>query len=935
MHHGGNVHFLVHQGDEKDCGGSVSDSAVQELWVVSENDEVFKEKPDPACIQKGSLRLARAYWVKENLVAWPSDVGDAEFYMHASKTANLLLSGNGVEGADSVIKLERDSEGLPLEVVQKFPHIQGYIALKVPPCSNIRLLLKCQLAVASRSSDSVPLDASGIQLPGVLDDLFAYDGPLGPVFTKEGVTLSLWAPTAQRVKLLLYSSPSGGDPEEIVELHEENGTWIAHGPNDWSGQFYLFEITVFHPLTQKIEISLANDPYSRGLSANGERSLMVDLSEPATQPREWTKLALEKPELKGFTDIAIYELHIRDFSIGDESIDPPFRGTYLAFTSQTSRGTKHLKQLADAGLTHVHLLPSFDFASVDEIKENWKSLDSKKLATLPPDSEEQQAAVVAIQDEDGYNWGYDPVNWGVPDGSYTTDPNSSKRCLEFRQMIQALNQLGLRVILDVVYNHLHGNGPQDRYSVLDKVVPGYYLRQNTNGEIENSTCMNNTASEHYMVDRLIVDDLRHWAVDYKVDGFRFDLMGHLMKSTMLRAKKVLQSLTVDHDGIDGSKIYLYGEGWDFGEVAGNGRGENASQHNLSGTGIGSFNDRIRDSTIGGSPFADPRQQGFLTGLYWKPNDLHQGDEEAMRDALVSTTDWIRVGLAGNLKDFSFINYVGKEVKGKEVLTHDGRPVAYASSPEETINYVSAHDNETLFDIIMLKTARGVSLQERCRINSLASSIVAFSQGIPFFHAGDDILRSKSLDRDSYNSGDWFNRLDFTYKSNNWGVGLPPKEKNGSKWEIMRDLLSNESLRACKSDILLARENFEVLLKIRFSSPLFHLPTTREVQERVKFHETGPSSNPGVIVMSIEDGVEGQNHLHQLDRLYQSIIVIFNACPNGISINVPFCSSKQLILHPLQASSSDEVVKQSRYERTKGGFGIPPRTAAVFVEPRES
>lgn len=930
----GNADFLIHKEDIKDCTGSITCSMQQEIWMVSENEEIFKGRPDLACIQKGSLSLARAYWVKEDLFAWPSDSAGDQFYLHASKSANLSLSSNGVEGADTVIKLEKDS-GLPLEVIKKLPHLKGYVALRVPPSCNARKLVKTQLAIAVSSADGLLLDASGIQLSGVLDDLFAYDGPLGVVLTKKSVTLHLWAPTAQHVKVLLYSSPSGGDPEDIVELYEMNGTWTVHGQMDWLGKFYLFEVTVFHPLTQKIEKSIATDPYSRGLSANGERSLILDLDDEATKPEEWDKLALEKPALKELTDIAVYELHIRDFSIADESVDPLLRGTYLAFTSQNSAGVRHLKELAEAGLTHVHLLPSYDFASVDEIKENWKFLDEKKLAALPPDSDEQQAAVAMIKDTDGFNWGYDPVNWGVPEGSYATDPNSSQRSLEFRAMIQALNRLGLRVILDVVYNHLYGSGPHDRYSVLDKVVPGYYLRRNTSGEIENSTCMNNTASEYYMVDRLIVDDLKQWAVNYKVDGFRFDLMGHLMKSTMVRAKNVLQSLTKERDGVDGSKIYLYGEGWDFGEVAGNKRGKNAAQCNLAGTGIGSFNDRIRDSALGGSPFADPRQQGFLTGLFLKPNGFDQGDKSTMRSTLAATTDWIRAGLAGNLKDFVFTSCNGEEVKGMEILTNDGRPVAYAASPQETINYVSAHDNETLFDTIMLKTARDVSLQDRCRINHLASSIVALSQGIPFFHAGDDLLRSKSLDRDSYNSGDWFNRLDFTYESNNWGVGLPPKEKNGSKWEIMRDLLSDRSLKATKSEIIMAKENFKTLLKIRFSSPLFRLPTTHEVQARLRFHNTGPNGVPGVIVMSIVDGDDGHGGLQQVDPLYRSVVVLFNACPTDITITVPLFKARQLYLHPSQASSFDEILKQASFQSTIGVFGIPARTTAVFVEPRHS
>ncbi|KAH9326336.1 hypothetical protein KI387_006514, partial [Taxus chinensis] len=351
------------------------------------------------------------------------------------------------------------------------------------------------------------------------------------------------------------------------------------------------------------------------IDENGERSLFVNLNDAALKPKGWDSLADEKPQLESFSDIVIYELHIRDFSVNDKSVDPNLRGTYLGFTSHDSAGMCHLKKLAESGLTHLHLLPSFHYATVDDNKENWKYIDDDKLASLPPDSEEQQAQIVAIQDEDGFNWGYDPILWGVPKGSYSTNPNGSCRTLEFRKMVQALNHIGLRVILDTVYNHLHASGPNDKGSVLDKVVPGYYLRRNADGLVENSACMNNTASEHYMVNRLIIDDLLLWATEYKVDGFRFDLMGHLMKSTMVSARNALDRLSKQKNGVDGSKIYIYGEGWDFGEVAHNGRGTNASQVNLAGTGIGSFNDRIRDSVLGGSPFGPHLQQGFVTGLF--------------------------------------------------------------------------------------------------------------------------------------------------------------------------------------------------------------------------------------------------------------------------------------------------------------------------------
>lgn len=556
------------------------------------------------------------------------------------------------------------------------------------------------------------------------------------------------------------------------------------------------------------------------------------------------------------------------------------------------------------------------------------------LSSFPPDSEEQQALITAIQNEDGFNWGYNPVLWGVPKGSYASNANGPCRIVEFRKMVQALNRIGLRVVLDVVYNHLHASGHFDDFSVLDKIVPGYFLRRNADGGIENSTCVNNTASEHFMVERLILDDLKCWAVHYKIDGFRFDLMGHIMKRTMLKAKSLLNSLSTEKDGVDGSSIYIYGEGWDFGEVANNGRGVNASQFNLFGAGIGSFNDRIRDALLGGSPFGHPLHQGFVTGLYLEPNGHELGDIANVERMLSVSKDRIQVGMAANLKDFVLTNCDGQEVKGSEVLLHDGKSAGYASSPIETVNYVSAHDNETLFDIISLKTPRDITVEERCRMNHLATSVIALSQGIPFFHAGDEMLRSKSIDRDSYNSGDWFNRLDFSYNSNNWGVGLPPKEKNERNWPLIKPRLADPSYKPQKSHILSAVENFLNLMQIRYSSPLFRLRTANAIQERVRFHNTGPSWIPGLIVMSIEDGHQGVPGLSQLDPIYSYIVVIINPCPTDVSFANLALRAKSLQLHPvLQMNSTDDIVKTSTYDASLGCFNVPARTTSVFVEPR--
>jgi pullulanase len=278
------------------------------------------------------------------------------------------------------------------------------------------------------------------------------------------------------------------------------------------------------------------------------------------------------------------------------------------------------------GLTHLHLLPTFDIATIDENKANWTSPTFAELSAFPPDSEEQQALLNPVRDLDGFNWGYDPFHYNAPEGSYSTDPNGPERIVEFREMVQSVNDIGLRLVIDVVYNHTNASGQSER-SVLDRIVPGYYHRLNDAGRVERSTCCDNTATEHNMMRKLMVDSVILWARDYKVDGFRFDLMGHHMKEDMLAVREALDALTLEADGVDGRSIYVYGEGWNFGEVADNARGVNATQTNMAGTGIGTFNDRLRDAARGGSPFGGQTEQGFVTGLYVDPNDFDQGTPE--------------------------------------------------------------------------------------------------------------------------------------------------------------------------------------------------------------------------------------------------------------------------------------------------------------------
>ncbi|HYO87443.1 MAG TPA: pullulanase-type alpha-1,6-glucosidase, partial [Candidatus Limnocylindrales bacterium] len=540
------------------------------------------------------------------------------------------------------------------------------------------------------------------------------------------------------------------------------------------------------------------------------------------------------------------------------------------------------------------------------------------------DSPDQQALVNETRDADAFNWGYDPYHFTAPEGSYSTDPNSPIRIREFRSAVQALNEAGLRVVMDVVYNHTNAAGQNER-SVLDRIVPGYYHRLNETGRVESSTCCSNTATEHAMMEKLMLDSLRTWATAYRVDGFRFDLMGHHMLSNMIDVRAMLDSLTPEADGVDGQAIYVYGEGWDFGEVAGNARGVNATQLNIAGTGIGVFNDRLRDAVRGGSPFSNPQEQGFSTGLYTAPNTWDERTSDDQRARLLEYGDWIRVGLAGSLADYTFENANGDMVTGADI-SYNGNPAGYTADPQENINYVSAHDNETLWDVVQLKAADDVDLAQRIRMDNLALSVAALGQGVPFFHAGDDILRSKSMDRDSYNSGDWFNSIDWTLQDNNWGHGLPIEDKNGGNWGIMGPLLATPALDATQADMELQNALFREWLEIRHSSPLFRLETAADIIDRLTFFNTGVDQMPGVIGMRLSDTAGAD-----LDPSNQDIVVIFNATPDAQTLTVDGLGDGY-VLHPVLAESADAVVRGAAYDGA-GAFTVPARTTAVFVLPQ--
>ena len=869
---------------------------------------------------KGSLAKQKAIWIDQDTILWNIVGSPAYSYsLFSSPNAALELTAEGVSGGME-IPLTYQKSGPGGDSFKQNPYLAGFSAFTVAENDLPKLpeILRGQIAVIVRDNQGKVVDATGVQIAGVLDALYSYSGQLGVEFSNGVPTLRLWAPTAISVDLRVYNSSSAFFSKRYPMTRDDStGVWSVAGQADWKNKYYLYDVRVYVPKTGKIERNRITDPYSYSLSLNSTRSQMVDLADSDLKPAGWD--ALDKPLLENPEDSVIYELHVRDFSIHDETVPEELRGKFKAFTIDESDGMQHLKSLAEAGLTHIHLLPAFDIASVNEDSSTWLTADETLLQTYGPGSDKQSQAVSLIKGEDGFNWGYDPYHYTVPEGSYATNPDGSTRIVEFREMVQSLNQNGLRVVMDVVYNHTSQSG-QDAKSVLDKIVPGYYYRLNTEGNVETSTCCQNTATEHRMMEKLMIDSVVTWATQYKVDGFRFDLMGHHMLANMEAVRAALDALTLEKDGVDGKSIYIYGEGWDFGEVAKNARGRNATQLNIGGTGIGVFNDRLRDGVRGGNPFDDPRLQGFSTGLYLNPNAAETRKPDAQLAKLLDYSDWIRLGLAGNLKNYSITRGNGSIADGAHVF-YSGVAAGYTLDPQGNIVYVSAHDNETLFDAVQIKSAANTSLADRIRMNNLALSIPMFSQGIPFFHAGDDLLRSKSLDRNSYDSGDWFNRLDWTYNTNNWGVGLPIEGTD--KWDIFRPILANSTLKPDSTQIGDAASVFKEYLQIRKNSPLFRLTTEEQVSAGVTFFNTGPEQIPGLIAMRLED-------VENVDPNYDEILVFFNANQQPIQFTESTMIGKAFTLHPVLINSVDTVVTHSAFDPGTGAFSIPTLSTSVFV-----
>ncbi|WP_270887463.1 pullulanase-type alpha-1,6-glucosidase [Pedococcus sp. 5OH_020] len=923
-------------------GGNISLTVPSDGMVVSISYVLGTHVATAKAVRAGAapdLSKQRAVWVDRDTIAWPaamvpSDANPAllRWRLAWSATGGLTVDAEDITGGSSAA-LTYDPAGLSAAVVADHPELKGYLALRLDrkTAQKVPEILKGQVAVGMYDSLNRLLDATGVQIAAVLDDLYAAsasDRRYGVSFHGDRPAYRVWAPTAKQVDLLTWSPGASADASVSTAtrtpmVRADDGSWSASvGPKNAR---YLYEVTVYVPKTGKVETTQVTDPYSVALTLDSTRSVAVDLRDPAYQPSLWRTTS--SPPLRQNVDSTIYELHVRDFSVSDPTVTAENRGSYLAF-AENGNGTKHLKALAAAGLNTVHLLPTFDIASIPESPAD-QATPQCDLKSYPADSEQQQACVDAVRAKDAFNWGYDPWHWMAPEGSYASTPakaDGGSRVAEFRTMVGGLHRDGLRVVLDQVFNHTPASG-QAPTSVLDKVVPGYYQRLNATGAVETSTCCQNVATEHAMAQKAMVDAVVLWARDYRVDGFRFDLMGHHSKENLLAVRAALDELTPARDGVDGKKVYLYGEGWNFGEVANNARFVQATQGQLGGTHIGTFSDRLRDAVRGGGPFDDnPHVQGFGSGEATDPN----GDAAANPDAaarLKHDTDLVELGLAGNLRTFTLrLNQDGALTAGKDV-DYNGQPAGYADQPDEVISYVDAHDNETLFDTLTYKLPVATTMAERVRMNTLSLATTALAQTPSFWHAGADLLRSKSLDRNSYDSGDWFNTLDWTGADNGFGHGLPLKGDNQAKWSYQKPLLGNAALKPSAGEVATATAAAQDLLRLRFSSPLFRLGSADQINAKLSFPASGTGdAHPGVIAMRIDDskGVDS-------DPALRGLVVVFNASPTSVNQKVPGLAGAALSLSPVQAGGSDTVVKGASWDAASGSAMVPARSVAVFVQ----
>ncbi|HDR8068861.1 TPA: type I pullulanase [Bacillus cereus] len=641
------VGFIVRTNEwEKDGGDrwieNIKDGRA-EVWILSGDEKVYNSKPSSdLSIQKATI----------------------DGFHEITVTTNVPFN---------IKEKKIEIEGIKIKNITPYDINSGDITNKVKIITEQKIDLKQTYKVKIENLADTNTEIGKVIRSEEFDNLFYYGGnDLGNTYTPQHTKFRLWAPTASEAKLVTYKKWSDKIGAEINMQQGEKGTWTSELKGNQKGLFYTYKVKIGDKWTEAV------DPYVRAASVNGDKGAVVNLEE--TNPKKWK--ANKKPKFKNPEDAIIYELHVRDLSIQPES-GIKQKGKYLGVTEKGTKGPEGVKtgldHIKDLGVTHVQLLPIFDYASVNEETLN----------------------------EPQYNWGYDPKNFNVPEGSYSTNPyEPTVRITELKQMVQTLHDNNLRVVMDVVYNHMY-NAAESNFH---KLVPGYYYRYNEDGTFANGTGVgNDTASERKMMRKFMIDSVTYWAKEYNLDGFRFDLMGIHDYETMNEIRKAVNQ-------IDPS-IILHGEGWDLNTpLAAELKANQKNAEKMKG--IAHFNDNIRDG-LKGSVFEE-KENGFING------------KENMEDR-------IKKGITAG-------------------IDYDTNSSTY-QDPEQVLTYVEAHDNHTLWDKLEL-TNPGDSDEVRTQMHKLSSSILLTSQGIPFLHAGQEFMRTKYGDHNSYKSPDSINQMDW-------------------------------------------------------------------------------------------------------------------------------------------------------------------------------
>ncbi len=599
-----------------------------------------------------------------------------------------------------------------------------------------------------------------------------YEGnDLGVFWSPEKTVVKIWAPTAQIVELRLYKDGDGGESFFKTKLQSiGKGIWSVVLKGDYEGKFYTLKINDGDWLNEVPDI------YARSVGVNGKRGMIFDAEK--TNPENWQKD--KGPKLSNFTDAIIYETHVRDFSVSKNS-GIENKGKYLGFTESNTKtdkgistGLAHLKEL---GITHVHLLPVYDFATVNE-----------------------------KQPFEKYNWGYDPQNYNAPEGSYSNTPSDgAARIKEFKKLVQALHNNGIGVILDVVYNHTY----YTKESVFNQTVPGYFYRQKPDGSFSNASgCGNEIASERAMVRKYIIDSLKYWAHEFHIDGFRFDLMGIYDLETMRAVRSELEK--------EVPGILLYGEGW-VADQSPMPEKMRAVKNNISQLpGIATFNDDFRDALKGNH--GSKKTRGFVSGI-----DLR---EEAVKFGIIAATGHPQI----------VYDYV------------ETSKSAWAAEPNQCINYVSCHDNYTLWDKLKMSVSRAKDEDLR-KMVKLAGALILTSQGVPFLHAGVDFCRTKGGDGNSYKSSDSVNQIDWDRKEKYFDVFT----------------------------------YFKQLIKLRKNHPAFRMISAEEIRNNLNFCT---QYQTGIVSYCIEGKKAGDK--------WGKIILIFNGQKTDVKIPLPEGNYLQMV-----------------------------------------